>query len=315
MSAGMKAALLEAPGVPAYGNTARPDAGQPGVPVEVSLAGVNPIDLFLATQPGAGFPRVPGAEGVGTINGARHYFASAPGRYGSMAEHALAQADRIYPVPDGVADEMAVTLGIGGLTAYLSLSDSAKLQKGETVLVLGASGVVGALAVQLARLMGAGRVVAAARSAGRLAELEAQGADATVQIQADDTPQTLAARFREATQGRLDVIVDPVWGTPALAALMAATRGGRLVQLGHSAGLSVPLAPAFMRGTAAAILGYSSSIAAPETRADAYAALCTHALAGDLRQAAEVMPLSAVAEAWARQAASPHAKLCLDVRR
>ncbi len=314
MSVQMHAARLDAAGTPVYGTADRPAADLPGVPVEVSLAGVNPIDLFLATQPGAGFPRVPGSEGVGLAQGARHYFAAMPGRFGSMAEASLAVAERMYPVPDGVSDETAITLGIGGLTAYLSLSDSAKLQKGETVLILGASGVVGSLAVQLARLMGAGRVIAAARNANRLAELAGLGADATVQIQDDDTPQSLAERFRAAAGGRLDVIVDPVWGTPAVAALMAATRGGRLVQLGHSAGFSVPLAPAFMRGTGAAILGYSSSIAAPEARRAAYAALCQHALAGELQQAAEVLPLSAVAEAWDRQKASPHVKLCLDVR-
>ncbi|MFE3836517.1 quinone oxidoreductase family protein [Pseudogemmobacter sonorensis] len=315
MSAQMNAARLDAAGTPVFGTIDRPTAELPGVPVEVSLAGVNPIDIFLATQPGAGFPRVPGSEGVGLANGARHYFSAVPGRFGSMAEASLAQPERLYPVPDGVSDETAITLGIGGLTAYLSLTDSAALQKGETVLVLGASGVVGALAVQLAKHLGAGRVIAAARNADRLAELAGLGADETVRILDEDTPQSLAERFRAASGGKLDVIIDPVWSVPAVAALMAATRGGRLVQLGHSAGLSVPLAPAFMRGTGAAILGYSSSIAAPEVRRAAYASLCDHALAGDLRQATEIVALSSVAEAWDRQKASPHVKLCLDVRR
>jgi len=310
----MKAAVLNAPGTPAFGRFFRPRTTEGTVPVEVALAGVNPIDLFLATQPGAGFPRVPGSEGVGRAGDQRVYFSAAPGVHGAMAEASLALPERLYPVPDGVSDAMAVALGIGGLTAWLSLADRAALVPGETVLVLGASGIVGGFAVQAAKLMGAGRVVAAARNPARLAELATQGADATVQIADDDTPQTLAERFRTACGGRLDVIIDPVWGTPAVAALMAATRDGRLVQLGHSAGFSVPFAPAFMRGTVTSILGYSSGAATPERRREAYATLCAHALAGRLVAETEVMPLSAVAEAWARQAASPHAKLCLDPR-
>lgn len=306
----MNAARLDGPGVPGFAAVDPPAADLPGIPVAVRLAGVNPIDLFLATQPGAGFPRIPGSEGVGIANGQRHYFSAMPGRFGSMAEHSLAQPERLFPVPDAISDEVAITLGIGGLTAFLSLTDCARLSPGETVLVLGASGVVGALAVQLAKRLGAGRVVAAARNAARLDSL---GADAVVQIRDDDTPQTLAERFREACGDRLDIVIDPLWGTPAVAALMAATQGGRLVQLGHSAGLSAPLAPAFMRRTGVSILGYSSSLPGPDLRRAAYAELCTLAQAGHLRQPAEVMPLSAVAQALDRQRNSPHVKLCLDV--
>jgi NADPH2:quinone reductase len=310
----MRAAVLTAPGTPAYGTIERARAELAGVPVEVHLAGVNPIDLFLANQPGAGFPRVPGNEGMGLSEGRRVYFSAAPGRFGSMAEQSVGAPERVYPVPEGISDEMAIALGIGGLTAWLSLADRAKLETGDTVLVLGASGVVGALAVQVAKLLGASRVVAAARSTARLDQLKGLGADAVVRIADDDTPQGLAERFRAATEGRLDVILDPIWGTPAVAALMAATRNGRLVQIGNSAAVSTPLAPAFMRGSVISILSYSSGAVAPEVRKAAYARLCAHAIAGELVQTSEVLPLSQVAEAWKRQAASPHVKLCLDPR-
>lgn len=300
----MKAAILEAPGRPIFSDIAAPAGDAPII--DVTLAGVNPIDLFLATQPGAGFPRVPGSEGVGRYQGRRVYF-SAQVPNGSMAEQAVARPERILDVPQGIDDGMAVLLGIAGLTAALSLTDRARMQPGETVLVLGASGMVGRLAVQLARAWGAGRVIAAARRTDLLADLPA---DAVVSLDGEDAPD-LAASFRAA--GAPDVIIDPVWSVPAVAALMAAAPGGRLVQLGHSAGLSVSLAPAFMRGTGAEILGYSSSLASPERRAEVYATLCGLAAAGTLSAPVETIGLSAVAEAWDRQKDSPNAKLCLDV--
>lgn len=314
MSVLMRAAVLDAPGIPKYAEFARLNAPEGGVSVKVRLAGVNPIDLLLATQQGAGFPRVPGSEGVGLSDQGRVYFSAAPGRNGSMAEYSVALSERTYPVPDALADEMAVALGIGGLTAYLSLASAAKVQPGETVLVLGASGVVGGLAVQLAKILGAGRVVAAARSEHRLTELASLGADATVRIDPAATVSDLAERFTDATDGRLDVIIDPVWGDPAAAALLAATRYGRLVQLGHSATASINFAPAFLRGKAVSILGYSSGIASPELRRETYLRLCDLASAGMLQMESQVLPLSSVREAWDRQARSPNVKLCLDVR-
>ncbi len=310
MSKQMWAAVLEAAGTPVHARTDAP-ADIAGVPVEVRLAGVNPIDILLASQQGAGFPRTPGSEGVGIADGRRVYFSAVPGRFGAMAERSVAVPDRVYPIPDGISDETALAMGITGLTAWLSLTDRAELRPGETVLVLGASGVVGALAVQIARLLGAGRVIAAARSEARLAELAGLGADSTVRIDDADTPESLAERFRAASGGRLDVIIDPVWGVPAIAALMAATQGGRLIQIGHSAARSASLAPSFMRPTVVSILGYSSRAASAETRQATYEKLCRHAAAGDLVQACEVMPLSDVAAAWRRQDASPHVKLCL----
>lgn len=305
----MKAAVLKQAGVPEYGNADHPvDSGQ-GPVVDVVLAGMNPIDIFLATLPGAGFPRVPGNEGVGRIDGRRVYFSST-GLHGSMAQKAVAQPGRDYDLPDDVTDEMGVALGIGGLTSLLSLSDGGRLAKGETVLILGASGIVGQGAVQLARELGAGRVVAAARNTSVVENL---GADAVVTLQDGESPAELAERFRAACGQRLDVILDPVWGTPAVAALMAATNGARLVQIGNSASPSVNLAPGFMRGKTAAIIGFSSSTVAPDLRRAAYARLCDLAAKGKIVLPTKRVALSDIAQVWSAQGASPNVKLCIDV--
>lgn len=304
----MKAALLTTAGVPVYADAPVPVAMDDAVPVDVILAGMNPIDMLLATQEGAGFPRVPGSEGVGTVDGKRVYFSALP-PHGSMAEKALARPDRIYPVPDGISDELAVALGIGGLTALLSLRERALLEKGETVMVLGASGIVGQFAVQLAKLMGAGRVVAAARNTEAVRNF---GADAVVDLTGEDDAAALADKMRAACDGRLDVIIDLIWGVPALAALMAGTQNGRLVQLGHSAAPSVSLAPAFMRGKVVSVLGYSSSAASAATRAAAYADLCAMALAGQISVPTKTVGLSGIDTIWSAQGQSPNVKLCID---
>ncbi|PZQ97651.1 MAG: hypothetical protein DI533_10770 [Cereibacter sphaeroides] len=307
----MKAAILNAAGTPVWGEIERPAATADTALVKVALAGVNPIDLQLAAGSAGPFPQVPGREGVGLIGGRRVYFSAAPGRFGSMAEESLAIPARTFDVPDELDNSRAVALGIGGLTGWLALSDRAKLQRGETVVVLGASGIVGSIAVQAARLLGAGRIIAAARSAKGLEAARALGADATVALDSDDA-ELLATRFRDASGGRIDVIVDPLWGVPALGALKAATAGARLVQLGHSAGAVLPLSPGFMRGPQSAILGFSSGGSSVEVRAEAYGRLCAAVLSGDIKFDTRILPLSAVAEAWAVQAASPNLKLCLN---
>jgi len=299
----MKAALLTAPGTPVYADIPEPATDLPLV--EVLLAGMNPIDMVLATQPGAGFPRVAGSEGIGRHDGRKVYF-SAVAPFGAMAERAAALPERMLPVPEDLDAALAVALGIGGLTAFLSLVDRGGLQPGETVLVLGASGIVGRIAVQLARHLGAGRVIAAARTLAAVADLDA---DATVSL-ADDDAEALAAGLRAA--GPADLVIDPVWGVPALAALKSAAPGGRLVQLGHSAGASIPFAPAFMRGGGTEIRGYSSSLATAARRAEVYAMLCGLALRGVLHVPTEVVALADIAAVWARQGGSPHAKLCLQ---
>src|SRR3954454_6518387 len=130
-----------------------------------------------------------------------------------MAERTLVPHDALLPVADGVTGEVAAALGNTGLGAWLSLAWRSGLQPGETVLVLGATGAVGSVAVQAAKLLGAGRVVAAARPSARLQALLARGADAVVELGGgEDLPDAL----REAAGGGVDVTIDTLWGEPAL---------------------------------------------------------------------------------------------------
>ncbi|MGH2863743.1 MAG: hypothetical protein ACRDJX_00680 [Solirubrobacteraceae bacterium] len=163
----MRAAVLQEYGVPVAGEFEEPSAGPDQAALDVLAAGLNPVDVaicagrFYAGKPP--LPSIAGREGVGMLDGARVYFDAPVTPFGSMAQRALVDPSHTYPVPDGVEDGIAVALGISGLAAWLALSWRAELKAGEHVLVLAASGVLGQIAVQAAKLLGAARVGAAAR--------------------------------------------------------------------------------------------------------------------------------------------------------
>src|SRR5215212_4031092 len=227
----MRAAVLHELGAtPRYETFEEPVAAAGQVVVEVSAAGVNPVDVrkaagtYVSGPPP--LPSVVGSEGVGRIagDGRRVYAGACVAPFGSFAERVLVREEDAIELPDEIDDGVAVALGIAGLAAWLPLALRARLRPGETVLVLGATGIVGQLAVQAAKLLGAGRVVAAGRDAEMLARAARLGADATV--------------------GDVDVVHDPLWGAPAAAAVEALAAGGRLVQLGQSAGAEATLVSA-----------------------------------------------------------------------
>ena len=296
----MHAAVLTEYGIPHYGEFADPE----GDVVDVLAAGLNGVDLLIATgkhyfSP-TELPAVAGIDGVGrTADGRRVYFSRPPAPYGSMAERVPVPAG-VLPVPDGVSDAVAAALGNAGLAAWMPLANSGRLAAGETVLVLGATGVVGRMAVQAARLLGAGTVIAAGRDADRLAELSTLGADRTIALGADD----LASDLKKA--GGVDVIVDYLWGEPATTALAAGKPGVRLVHVGDRAGAQAPMPGALLRSLGATITGFLPMWSGQPAVAAAYQRLCQVAASGELDVPVETMPLAEVAQAWARYPSVRH---------
>ncbi len=309
----MRAAVLREYGVPSPGEFEEPAAAGPDQAiVEVLVAGLNPVDVaicagrFYAGRPP--LPSVAGREGVGTLDGKRVYFDAPIAPFGSMAERALVDPASTYPVPDGLDEGLAVALGISGLAAWLTLTWRANLQPGEHVLVLGASGVLGQIAVQAAKLLGAARVVAAARSAEGLERCLALGADAAVRL---GEPEDLPAAFAEAADGRIDVVLDPLFGEPLVAAVNAASFGARLVQIGAGAGAEATIPSAPIRGKMLVLMGHTNFAAPPEVKREAYAKLAGAAARGEIVVDADRIPLEQVGEAWERLAAGLHRKLVL----
>jgi NADPH2:quinone reductase len=309
----VRAAVLREYGVPEAGEFEEPAAGSDQAIVEVLAAGVNPVDVaicagrFYAGKPP--LPAVAGREGVGMLDGKRVYFDAPIAPFGSMAERALIDPHATYPVPEGIQDGVAVAIGISGLAAWLALTWRAQLKQGEHVLVLAASGVLGQIAVQAAKLLGAGRVVAAARSQQGLERCLALGADASVQL-GGEQPDLVEA-LREAAQGTIDVVVDPLFGEPLVAAVHAASFGARIVQVGAGAGAEATLPSAPIRGKMLVLMGHTNFAASPDVKREAYRRLADAAAAKEITVDVDPLELEQVGEAWSRLEAGSHAKIVL----
>jgi NADPH:quinone reductase-like Zn-dependent oxidoreductase len=293
-------------GSPEIGEMAEPAAGQGQAVVEIEAAAVHPVDFAIADGTydiGARPPFVLGREGVGRLAGGRRvWFDGAVPPYGAFAARALVDEARLVELPEEPDAATCVCLGIAGLAAWLALEDRAALRDGERVLVLGAGGAVGTIAIQAARLLGAGTVVAAARRPESLRRARELGADATVDLGGD--PRALAAAILEASGGGVDVVVDPLWGDTAAAVVAALRPFGRLVQLGESGGARTSLPAEPIRNGSLGVLGYTIDTIPLGRKAAALRRMAEHAARGDLRVDYELVPLDDLPSRWGRAAAT-----------
>ena len=288
--------MHELGGVPLVDDVDAPEG--PNV-VAVAAAGLNPVDVAIGSgRFYGGSPETPyviGSEAVGKApDGRRVWFRT----NGAVAEQAAASPEQTFEIPQGVDDATALACGIAGITGWLAVSWRAQVTADDTVLVLGASGTVGTAAVQGAKLLGAKRVVGAARRTENVPE----AADETVELSG-------SYELPEAT-----VVIDVLWGEPAARALESAAHGVRFVQLGQSAGPSASLQSGWIRGRMMNILGFSLFSTAPDVIAEGYRELCEHARNGRVGFKVETFALDDVAEAWQRQASgSPGSKIVVTL--
>ncbi len=302
----MKGAVSLGGRLPAYQEFHEPVAAGGRVVVEVCAAALTRLDMAIAEgrhyiKPSEG-QFIVGREGVGRLaDGQRIYFnVNAPAApFGSMAQRVLVEAALSFPVPDGIDDGRAAALGNAGLAAWLPLSWRARMRPGETVLILGATGISGLLAVASARLLGAGRVIAAGRDPQALERARRLGADAVVRLGPDTD---LPAAYRKAAQGEVDIVLDYLCGAPAEAALQVLGHGGRLVHIGTTVSPTITFAGAAARKACFDIMGFAYYHAPVAAQAEAYAELCRHTAAGRMEIDIEPRPLAEIAQAWQAQA-------------
>jgi NADPH:quinone reductase-like Zn-dependent oxidoreductase len=321
----MRAAVLRRHGEPPrFGPHPVPGRGRGQALIRVTAAPVNPLDLLCASGTSyfgpPALPYVPGTQGVGTVAeadsappGQRVWFTCsagiAPGD-GSMAEFCAVPETAMLALPDGVSDDLAAALGLSAIAAWMALSWRGQLQPGEHVLVLGASGNVGQIAVQAARLLGAGLVVAACRDPHGRARARALGADAVADLTGEDV-DAVAGGLAHAAGGPVDLVLDPVWGVPAEAALGVLSPGGRLVNLGSSAAAMAALSSATLRSSTLSVLGYTNTALTDEQKTAALAEILAHAADGRITADRETLPLDRAAEGWSRCGQAPHRRAVL----
>src|SRR5262245_51992750 len=258
----MKAAVLRTLGQPPrFEEFPDPKPSEGEVIVHVKAASLKNIDKMMASgshyESHRELPVVCGLDGVGHLDdGTRVFCGGARPPYGMMAERVVVSRAWCLPVPEEIDDVTAAALPNPALSAWLSLVWRAQLRPGETVLILGATGVAGQLAVQIARHLGAERVVAAGRNRRVLATLQGLGADATLPLDLSDQELT-GAFVREAGSKGFDIVLDYVWGHPTEVLLEALTRHDlkiaasrtRLVEIGEMAGPTIALPAAVLRSS------------------------------------------------------------------
>jgi NADPH:quinone reductase-like Zn-dependent oxidoreductase len=309
----MKAAVLHELGkAPRFEEFVEPIAGKDEVIIGVRAAALKAIDRQLAGGTHYASPHelpvVCGTDGVGELeDGSRVFFGGPRRPYGAMAERTVAPRAFCFPVLASIDDDTAAALPNPGVSAWLTLTHRAKLEPGETVLILGATGVTGQLAVQIAKLLGAKRVIGAGRNERVLGRLREAGVDAAIQIeQPDDSLREAFAR--QAGEAGFDVIIDYLWGRPTEVLISAitksefakATKETRLVQVGESAGPTISLPAAALRSTALTILG-TAGIPPAEILKDAMNQIMTRAARGELRIETEQVRLADIESVWQRQ--------------
>lgn len=263
----MKAVVAGKPGEPEvleYVDVERPSPGEGEVLIRVRAAGINYADTmrrrdqYLVRQQ---FPFTPGSEVAGTIAEA------GPGventsegdrvvtllDTGGYAEYAVAPASSLIPMPDDLGFEEAAAVPLQGLTAYHVIKTSAALREGESVLVHAAAGGVGTLAVQMAKLLGAGKVIATAGSEEKRELALALGADVAIDYTEDGWPE----KVREATGGRgADIILEMVGADFPEKNLKCLATFGRMVVYGAASGDRGQIVPAALMNRCHAVVGF-----------------------------------------------------------
>jgi NADPH:quinone reductase-like Zn-dependent oxidoreductase len=252
---------------PRYSTFADPVPSEGEKLVTVTATGLHQIVKALANGTHYGstgeLPFIPGVDGVGRLeDGKRVFFGIARSPYGTFSDLSLASSWMSIELPDGLDDVTAAGIANPAMSSWVALAMRTKFTAGESVLVLGATGVAGQLAVQIAKRLGARRVVAAGRNPKVLEELRTLGADEVVGLEQEH--DALVADFRdEVNQFPVDVVLDYLWGPPAEALLAALTHKGlqkatrrlRFVQIGAIAGPVISLPAATLRSSAIELLG------------------------------------------------------------
>lgn len=306
----MKAAIVhEAGHAPIYGDFDEPVPSGNERRVTVAAAAISQVVKSRASgehySSSGRFPFVVGIDGVGYLdNGSRVFFVLPRAPHGSMAERTVVPAAQCLPMPDDLDDVTAAAIANPGMSSWAAYVERARLKAGETVLVNGATGTAGRLAVQIAKFLGAGKVIATGRSPDDLRAVGDLGADVTIPLVEDEA--ALEERFMGPFSEGVDVVIDYLWGRSAERLLVAGAKAGaeavpiRFVQIGSISGSDITLPSAVLRSSAIELMGSGIGSVPPGRFVAAIGGLLQATVPGGFRIAATPVPLSEVEQAWPR---------------
>ncbi len=294
---------------PHYGEFAEPSAREGEVIVTVKAAALSQLVRLQASgkhYTSGTPPFVPGVDGIGYLaDGRRVYFAFPRGPVGAMAQRVAVKSAYTAAVPDDLDDITAAAIANPGMSSWAALTGRAHLQRGETVLINGANGASGRLAIQIAKHLGVGRVVVTGRNPASAAELRALGADEFILLQQE--PTALIDCFRAEIANGIDVVLDYLWGPSAVAFFTAASGHGaghaepriRFVNIGSLGGAETSITATALRGSGLELLGSGLGSLSNEALVQSIAGVLQAANSIGLKIETRAVPLTDVAGAWA----------------
>jgi NADPH:quinone reductase-like Zn-dependent oxidoreductase len=308
----MKAAIVREPGkTPVFADFDDPVPRVGEELVAVTASAISQVTKSRAsgshhTSPGS-LPAVVGIDGVGrTQDGRRVYFVMPKEPFGGMAEKVAVRVKQCIPLPDDVDDITAAAIAIPGMSSWAAFKERAHLIASENVLINGATGAAGRLAVQIAKYMGAKRVVATGRNVAALEQVKALGADVTIPL--IQSPKELEMAFKEQFGGEgVDVVLDYLWGKSAEILIVAAAKAGkdavpiRFVQIGAVSGSEITLPGAALRSSALVLMGSGIGSIPLEGLVGAISGVLQAVVPGKLKIETQAVPLANVEETWNKE--------------
>jgi NADPH:quinone reductase-like Zn-dependent oxidoreductase len=311
----MKSAIVESYSrAPRYGEFTDPVAQAGEQLVAVRAAALTPLTKSIAAgkhySSGNAFPFVPGVDGVGRLeSGQRVYFAFPLAPHGSMAERTVVRSSGCIPLPDELDDLTAAVAANPGMSSWAALTERAEFVAGETVLINGATGAAGRLAIQISKYLGAKSVIVTGRNQASVAPLAELGADILIPL--DQEPEKLTETFRRNLKEHgVNVILDYLCGASAESIINAIAGHGsaegeppiRFVQIGSVTAESVTLPAAALRSSGLKLMGSGVGSVSYARLLLSIAGLMSAIVPGKFRIEAEAVPLSEVETAWNRDA-------------
>jgi NADPH:quinone reductase-like Zn-dependent oxidoreductase len=303
----VKAAVVWGAGqAPVYADFADPVAGEGEVAIAVAAAALTPFTKMRASgQDQRPFPFIAGVDGVGhRDDGSRVFFMLPRDPYGSIADNTVVSATRTVALPDELDHVTAAAIGNPGASAWTALREHAGLVRGEVVLVNGATGSAGRLAVQIAKFLGAGKVIATGRNAAALQDVAALGADVTIRL--DEAADSVVDAFGRQFADGVHIVLDYLWGASAEQVLLARARAGssgvptRFVQIGAVTNPNITLDGAVLRSAPIQLMGSGLGSLSMDRVFRSMGELFAGAIPAGLRIATQVVPIKDVQEAWSR---------------
>ncbi len=318
----MKAAIVTAPGkTPIYGDFEAPIAKAGEELISVRASALSPFSKSRASgshySSDGGFPAVAGSDGVGiTQDGRRVYFALPEAPFGALAERCPIPSNQCVELPSGLDEITAAAIANPGMSAWAALVERAHLVPGETVLVNGATGTAGRLAVQLAKHLGAGQIIATARNAEELEEVKKLGADIVIPFKLGTLHPSGAKEYENAlkqvfTTG-INVVIDYLWGGSAktvIVAIAKAVDDATPVRFVHVGGASreenIDLPGAALRSSAIMLMGSGVKSVRMSVLLQSIRSVFEAVQPAGLKIATKIVPLSEVEEVWDNAAGKP----------